>query len=573
MQHYQVRHWEVKMNIYKSGIVYTQNGIQQAFVTDGGRFVYVGDEEGAMAYEGNVIDLQGRFVCAGFNDSHMHLLNFGYTLCCADLSKCTKSISQLIETFRLWKEEQSDEQQWLWGRGFNQDYFQDEHRMLNRYDLDKVDNTKPVVAVRACGHICVVNTKALEVLGLKKQPQVEGGFVDVDSKGQLLGIFRDNAMRLVYNQMPAFSVKEVKDMLKQAAQTVNRYGVTSVQTDDFAAFPSTSWQTVVKAYEELRKENQLTVRVSEQCCLDKLEMISEFIEQCWIPYQENGNQALNEKNEKADCSWFKPGSLKIVGDGSLGARTAYMLKSYNDDETTKGIKMYETEELVAMIRLARNNKMPVCIHAIGDGMMEMVLDAYEAVLLKKLQSNNEKEGCRRGSLDHRCGVVHCQIMRPEHYRRFQQLGLHAYIQSIFLDYDIRIVEQRVGKTIAKSSYNFKRFLDMGISLSNGSDCPVELPDVMKGIQCAVTRKSLDGVWGPYLPDQALTVKEALDSYTIGGAYASFEENQKGDIKEGMLADFVILGENPFEVESNAISDIPVLETWVNGICVYKNPLK
>ena len=141
------------------------------------------------------------------------------------------------------------------------------------------------------------------------------------------------------------------------------------------------------------------------------------------------------------------------------------------------------------------------------------------------------------------------------------------------DYDIRIVEQRVGKTIAKSSYNFKRFLDMGISLSNGSDCPVELPDVMKGIQCAVTRKSLDGVWGPYLPDQALTVKEALDSYTIGGAYASFEENQKGDIKEGMLADFVILGENPFEVESNAISDIPVLETWVNGICVYKNPLK
>ena len=99
---------------------------------------------------------------------------------------------------------------------------------------------------------------------------------------------------------------------------------------------------------------------------------------------------------------------------------------------------------------------------------------------------------------------------------------------------------------------------------------MELPDVMKGIQCAVTRKSLDGVWGPYLPDQALTVKEALDSYTIGGAYASFEENQKGDIKEGMLADFVILGENPFEVESNAISDIPVLGTWVNGTCVYKN---
>ncbi len=558
------------MNIYKSGVVYTQDGIQQAFVTDGGRFIYVGDEKGAMAYKGNVIDLQGRFVCAGFNDSHMHLLNFGYTLCCADLSKCTESISKLVQTFRVWKEQQSDEKQWLWGRGFNQDYFQDEHRMLNRYDLDKVDDTRPVIAVRACGHVCVVNTKALEQLGIETQPQIEGGFVDVDSKGQLLGIFRDNAMSLVYDRMPAFSVEEVKDMLKQASQTVSSYGVTSVQTDDLATFPSTGWQTVVKAYEELVKENQLTVRVNEQCCFNGLEKIQEFIEQCWIPYQEKSNRTLNEKR---DCNWFKPGSLKIVGDGSLGARTAYMLEPYNDDSTTKGIKMYETEELTAVIQMARNYKMPVCIHAIGDGMMEMVLNAYETVLLKELQSKNVAEDFERNSSDHRCGVVHCQIMRPEHYKRFQRLGLHAYIQSIFLDYDMRIVEERVGKACAKSSYNFKRFLDMGITLSNGSDCPVELPDVMKGIQCAVTRKSLNGVWGPYLPDQAFTVKEALDSYTVGGAYASFEESQKGDIKEGMLADFVVLGENPLEVGMDAISDIPVLETWVNGICVYRNPFK
>lgn len=548
------------MNIYKSGVVYTQDGIKQAFVTDRGRFIYVGDEKGAMAYKGNVINLQGRFVCAGFNDSHMHLLNFGYSLCCADLSKHTNSISQLIEAFRSWGKVNSNHELWLCGRGFNQDYFQDEHRMLNRYDLDQVSHTKPVIAVRACGHICVVNTKALELLGIDSQPNVEGGFVDVDTNGQLLGIFRDNAMNLVYDKMPAFSVKQMKDMLIKASHKVNRYGVTSVQSDDFLALPSVTWKAVVKAYEELIKEGRLTVRVNEQCRLDKLEQIQEFIDQGWLPYQKK----ICEASEARSQERFKLGPLKIIGDGSLGARTAYMLEGYSDETTIKGIKIYELEELEAMIQLARDSGMSVCIHAIGDAMMEMALNAYETVLSKEWNGKHENS-----AFDHRCGIVHCQIMKPEQYKRFQKWKLHAYIQSIFLDYDIRIVEKRVGKVRAESSYNFKQFLDMGVSLSNGSDCPVELPNVLSGIQCAVTRKSLDGVWGPYLPEQALTVKQALDSYTVGGAYASFEENLKGDIKEGMLADFVILSENPLEMEESKISKISVLETWLEGECVYR----
>ena len=147
------------------------------------------------------------------------------------------------------------------------------------------------------------------------------------------------------------------------------------------------------------------------------------------------------------------------------------------------------------------------------------------------------------------------------------MKLHVYAQSIFLDYDIRIVEDRVGKALSETSYSWKTLKDMGATVSNGSDCPVELPFALGGIQCAVTRCTLDGK-GPYLSREAFSVKEALDSYTSSGAYASFEERVKGKIESGMLADFVILRENPFEVSANRIADITVEETWLGGKKVY-----
>lgn len=177
------------------------------------------------------------------------------------------------------------------------------------------------------------------------------------------------------------------------------------------------------------------------------------------------------------------------------------------------------------------------------------------------------ERCPRG--DHRHGVVHCQITRPDQLETFRELGLHAYVQSIFLDYDIHIVRQRVGEELAKSSYNFKTLMDYGVRVSNGSDCPVEQPDVMAGIQCAVTRKTLRDHLGPYLPDQAMTVQEALDSFTGAGAYASFEEERKGRICPGILADFVILEKNPFETPVEEIAGIAVLAAFVDGKCVYR----
>ena len=159
--------------------------------------------------------------------------------------------------------------------------------------------------------------------------------------------------------------------------------------------------------------------------------------------------------------------------------------------------------------------------------------------------------------------LHCQITRPDQLERMRRLGLHIYAQSIFLDYDNHIVEQRVGEKLAASSYNWKTLLNAGVSVSNGSDCPVELPNVMAGIECAVTRTSLDGT-GPYLPEQAFSVKEALDSFTIRGAEASFEERIKGRIAPGYLADFTVLDENPFETEPRALHEIPVAGCFLGG---------
>ena len=194
------------------------------------------------------------------------------------------------------------------------------------------------------------------------------------------------------------------------------------------------------------------------------------------------------------------------------------------------------------------------VHAIGDGALDQVLDAFE-------YARSRYHGDRRD------GIVHCQVSREDQLRRIAELGLCVYAQSVFLDYDNHIVEALVPEDIAATSYSWKTLLDSGVNVSNGSDCPVEYPDVMKGIQCSVTRTSIDGT-GPYLPNQAFSVKEALDSFTSAGAYSGYEEETKGKIVPGMLADFTVLGADPFETDPYKIKDIEICSTWLGGNRVF-----
>ncbi|WP_042273403.1 amidohydrolase [[Clostridium] dakarense] len=535
-------------NIYINGVVYTViDGIKEAFVEKDGKFIYVGSNEKALSFkdeDSKIIDLENKFVTAGFNDSHMHVLGYGYSLQMINLFEFTTSLKELKKGVNKFIDENSlNENEWVRGRGWNNDYFTDTNNFPTRYDLDEISTEYPICLIRACGHVCVVNSKALEIAGINSlSKQVEGGAFDLDENGEPLGIFRENALGLIYDNINKPSKKQLKNMIYDACKSLNSYGITSAQTDDFTVFSKTDYQDVIDAYKELEKENNLSVRIYEQSQLVDKEELKDFIEKGY-------STGVGSDN-------FKIGPLKLLGDGSLGARTAYLSESYSDDESTCGIAIYAGEQFDDMIEYAHKNNMQVAIHGIGDKIMIMVINSIEKALRKYPRNN------------HRHGIVHCQITTKEILDKIKELSMCSYIQSIFLDYDINIVQKRVGVDRAKTTYNFKTLINNGIT-ANGSDCPVELPNVLNGIQCSVTRKTLDGKVGPFLQNQALSVKEAIDSYTIMGAYTSFEENVKGSISFGKFADFVILDKNPFEENINNLKDIKVLSTYMNGNCVYK----
>jgi len=533
--------------IYTGGKVYTGAlPLVSAFAVEDGRFLFAGSDEEAKALmtEGDTLmDLGGRFVCAGFNDSHMHLVNFGQAASAAMLAQHTSSLEDLLQCLRDFRAEHPvREGGWLVGRGWNQDYFSGEKVMPTRWDLDKVATDVPIIITRACGHSCVVNSKALELIGVTPDTQPpQGGAIGVEN-GELDGRFYDGAMVLVRSAMPTADKEAVKDMMRLACRMLNSYGVTSSQTDDYTSIQGVDWKTINEAYKELEESGELTVRVYEQSNFKTLDSLKEFVESGHVT--------------GVGSDMFKIGPLKLLGDGSLGSRTAYMSVPYADDPSTQGLALFTQEEFNDMISYANAHNMQVAVHCIGDGTLDRVLNAVD----KALQENPRP--------DHRHGIVHCQISRADQLQRMIDLDMHIYAQSIFLDYDIRIVEQLVGKERASTSYSWKTLKEGGCSVSNGTDCPVELPFALGGIQCAVTRQNLAGDYGPYLPQEAFTVQEALDSYTIESAVASFEESVKGKIQPGMLADFVVLGDDPFTVDPHHIKDIPVQATFLGGKQVY-----
>lgn len=525
---------------YYNAKVYTGKlPLVSAFLVENGRFLRTGSDEeilAALSDGDERVDLGGRFVCAGFNDSHMHLLSFGNALRMADLAAHTRSLSDMLECVRSFLAQHPPrEGQWLLGRGWNQDLFTDVRRMPTRRDLDSVSASVPIKLSRACGHCCVLNTKALEVAGITPDTaSPEGGAISYED-----GLLFDNAIELADRVLSAPEKEEIREMLRAACQAVNRYGVTSVQSDDYQVFQGVPWALINEVYQEMIARGELTVRVCEQAQFTDIQLLRQFIEA--------GDFAAGEM--------FRIGPIKLLGDGSLGSRTAHLSRPYADEPGTRGFSLYSDEKLNEMIGFTHAHGLPVAVHAIGDACLDQVLNAIENAQAAQPRS------------DPRHGIVHCQITRPDQLERIRRLGLHVYAQSIFLDYDNHIVEQRAGKELASSSYHWKTLLNHGVSVSNGSDCPVELPNVMAGMECAVTRTSLDGT-GPYLPEEAFSVQEALDSFTWRGAEASFEEAYKGKIAPGYLADFTVLADNPFETEPGRIHEIKVIGCYLGGKRVF-----
>ncbi|SKC76205.1 amidohydrolase [Maledivibacter halophilus] len=530
--------------ILKNGKVATMDSlgtIAEAIGIKDGKIDIIGTNDEVLRRKSSnteIIDLNNRLVLPGFIDSHMHMLNYGYTSQQLALGD-SRSVDDLIKSgARYLGDKQIKKGNWVLGRGWNQDYFI-EKRFPNRKDLDKISLDHPICFTRACGHVAVANSRAIEIVKDKRDEGIENTNIDWE-----LGFFKEDALDVLYSSIEAPSVQEIKNMIIKAAGDFIKSGITSVQTDDFNAMPDNDYRKVLKAYKELIEEGKLSVRVYEQCLLPDEEELKSFL---------NRGYKTGTGDER-----FKIGPLKLLIDGSLGAGTALLCDGYYDDPSTYGVSVYTQDELNDIVLLAHKNEMQIAIHAIGDKAMYMALDSIK----------NANESFYRE--DPRHGVVHCQITDEELIDRFREENIIAYIQPIFLDYDLHIVEERVGKEKAKKTYNWKTMMNKGINLSGGSDTPVVGFNIMENIYSAVTRMDLNGYpKNGWLPEERLTVDEAIKLFTVNGAYASFEENIKGSLEVGKLADMVVLSQNVFEIDKEKIREVDVLMTIIDGKIVFK----
>jgi predicted amidohydrolase YtcJ len=529
------------ITLFKNGRVFTPSlGYCNSFAVEDIRFIPV--EKAAEA--DCVVDLEGKFVCPGFIDTHMHMVGLGRTLSVCDLKKHTGSLKEVIDYMKeYYKKTHFTDGQWLSALGWNDDNFTDVHRPINRHDLDEITRERPIYCGRICGHCACVNTKALELMGVTiDTPCPEGGRIGIEN-GELTGMFYDNAINIIRKNLPVPDVEEIKTYIMVACREIISHGVTSTMTDDFTLLYR--WPTVMRAYKELEADGMLPVRVYQQSNFDTPEGLNAFNAEGYTT--------------GVGTDMYRIGPLKMIADGAVGTHTAYLSQPYTDKPDTCGAMVYNQETLDRMIELANNRDMQIAIHTIGDGCLDMVLDAYEKAFAK-----HQRE-------DHRDTLIHCLVTRPDQLPRIKRLGLRVHFQSEFLDYHSRIAELRLGKERAMNAYAWKSMKDMGIAVSNSSDSPVEIPSPLRGIQLAVTRSPLDGSGKPLNPKEALSVEEAIAGYTTDAAIASFDENKKGRIAPGFFADFVILGADPLECPPGEIANIKVLETWMNGKRVYQYP--
>lgn len=521
--------------ILTNGKIYTgNNNFCEALRITGHYIEAVGNNDEILSLKNKddeIIDLNGKLVLPGFIDSHIHMLNYGFTTQMFNMYHLT-SIDQMIDEGRDFLETESLYQdQWLLGRGWNQDYFK-EGRFPTFQDLDKISSNLPIYFSRTCGHMAVLNSKGLDLLK-------ENNFSHEHLNWETGQVFEE-AILEVFKVLPKPTKKGIKNMLLRAQKDFFESGITSVHSDDLASLPQSNPKLILDAFEELKDEGLLKLSVYEQCLLPSLENLKDF-------------KTLGLSTGDGD-EYFKIGPLKLLVDGSLGARTALMSDPYvGTDEV--GIGLYTQDELNVMMDTAKSMGMQIACHGIGDGAMALILNSYRHIETTK---------------DDRHGIVHCQISNKSTFEDMKAMGIHGYIQPIFIDYDMHIVEERVGLDRMKMSYNWKTLLDNDIPISGGSDAPVVGFDVFENIYSAVTRKDLKGYpEGGWLPNQKLSKGEALDLFTLGGAFSAFEEDKKGKVKEGFLADLIIINQDYFEVEEDDIKNLKVDITIAKGEIVYE----
>jgi len=469
-----------------------------------------------------------------FNDTHMHLIGYG-----ASLSQCqleqTHSIEQL--KYRLAQYiNQHERIEIITGRGWNHDDFA-EGRLPNRYDLDAVCTDRPVILSRVCGHMAVVNSCALERFKITGDTVVEGG--DVSKKNGIpTGILKENALSLIQNPM---SLTTLKGHILKAQKKLNAYGITSVQSDDLIMVTQDRHLELIQLFEDMSKNDELTVRVYQQAQFFSLDNFKRQVESGYR--QNKGNL------------FYKNGPLKILADGSLGARTAKLSVPYHDDPSAEGLFIHSENDLLALMTYAAENQIDVAIHGIGDYTIRFAVEA-----LTKLQHRYPRDNVRNA-------IVHCQIMDEALIQSMAHSKIDALVQPVFLEYDMTIVASRVGPHLAETSYAYKSMLESGIKLGFGSDAPVEDPNPFRSLYYAMLRKRPDGQ--TFVNKECISFQKAMAAFTSEAAYFSHEETFKGKLDKGYLADFIIVSNQLETLTPHELLHMDVLATFLGGTCVYE----
>jgi predicted amidohydrolase YtcJ len=492
-----------------------------------------------------LIDLHDQFVMPGFNDAHVHIGQSALAKLAVDCGG-VRTLAEFQQRIReSLKDRRSGE--WVTGFGWDQTLWPD-RRDPTREDLDAVSTAYPMFFARVDGHVAVANSLALKLAGISRETAdpPAGHIVRDAHTNEPTGLLQeDSTTNLVFSKIPAPSSAERRRGIELVLADAARNGVTSLQDNSYleittdVAFSKENFLI----YQRLRKEAKLTARITE-----------------WLDFTLPVEKLEELRSEWGSTDpWLKTGQLKAFLDGSLGSRTAAMLAPYSDAPATSGILRMDPEKLKAMAIDRDRAGFQLAFHAIGDRANHVALDTYQAVA--------EANGPR----DRRDRVEHAQVVAPDDFARFGKLDIVASMQPSHLLDDARWAGDRLGPERSPGAYAWRTMEQNGVHLAFGTDHPVEPLNPLRGIYACVTRQLPQGS-PSWQPQEALPIKDCLRAYTVGSAYAEFEEKRKGMIAPGMFADLVAYPVDITQVSARELLVIPVVMTMVGGHFMYHQPL-
>jgi predicted amidohydrolase YtcJ len=509
----------------------------EAVAVLGDRIVAVGSNAEVLLWRGpdtKLIEAAGKLLLPGFNDAHVHFIDGGRQLDSVQLNDAT-STDEFVRRI-AGQAKKTPKGEWILGGDWDETKWTPPD-LPTRQMIDTVTPDNPVLLSRYDGHSVLANSIALQLAVITANtPDPPGGTIVRDAEGNPTGDLKDAAMGLAYKVVPPLSRDQRMRAAKRALEHAASLGVTSVQhmVPDYED---------IAVYAELLQNGELTTRIYAAPLITGVD-----------------DQAKIGIRHAFGGPYLRIGAVKAFADGSLGSRTAYFFEPFSDEPNNHGLLSDEMQPLSLMrdrMMKADAAGIQICTHAIGDQAISMVLDLYTDVVK-----------AHRGA-ERRFRIEHAQHMAEKDFARFAQLDVIASVQPYHAIDDGRWAEARIGHDRASRTYAFRTFLNHGVHLAFGTDWDVAPLNPMLGIYAAVTRATLDGK-NPngWFPEQKLTVAEAVHAYTMGSAYAEFQENDKGSITPGKLADMVLLSDDIFSINPVRIRDVKVLKTVVGGKVIW-----